>query len=237
MRIALLGYGKMGKAIEEVAKANGHDIHLTIDIDNAESLSAETINGTDVAIEFSHPDAVLKHISFCFAHNIPIVVGTTGWNDQLANIKNACTELNQTLFYASNFSLGIYIFSKINDLLADLMNKQVQYDISLEETHHTSKVDAPSGTAIKLAEDIIGKVDRKTKWSKGKGSDDESLEIHSNRENNIPGTHVVHYQSRVDDVEIIHTAHSRQGFAEGAVRAAEWVIEKKGVFTMSDLFE
>lgn len=237
MNIILLGYGQMGKAIEELAEVAGHTIQLKIDIDNKEELTSEAVQGADMAFEFSTPDTVLYNISFCFDNKIPVVVGTTGWQEQLEAAKQECIDKGQTMFHASNFSLGVYIFSEINKRLAELMDKQEAYDISMEETHHKAKLDAPSGTAIKLAEDIIERVERKEGWVNAGETAPEKINISSHREDNIPGTHAVHYQSTVDDIDIRHTAHSRQGFAEGAVRAAEWIQGKTGVFTMSDLFE
>lgn len=246
MKIALLGYGKMGKAIEQLALAKSHQIILTVDENNAHDFSIDELAKADVAIEFSIPSASYQNILSCFNANVPIVVGTTGWLAQWKEVKQLCEAKNQSLFYASNYSIGVNIFFEINKKLAQLMNKQHDYDVTIEEIHHTQKLDAPSGTAITLADDILKAMERKTKWNditetekqrKGETgtNSDSDLIITSIREDNIPGTHTIQYESSVDCIEIKHTAYNRQGFASGALLAAEWIVGKKGIFGMQDL--
>lgn len=239
MKIALLGYGKMGKAIEQLALEKFHQIILKVDENNAYNFSINELAKADVAIEFSIPSASVQNIRKCFEMNVPIVVGTTGWLAQWEEMKRICEEKNQSLFYASNYSIGVNIFFEINKKLAQLMNNQYDYEVSIEEIHHTQKLDAPSGTAITLANDILKAMERKTKWIntvKSQIKKDELL-ITSIREDKIPGTHTIQYDSSVDCIEIKHTAHSRQGFASGALLAAEWIIGKKGIFGMQDLLK
>jgi 4-hydroxy-tetrahydrodipicolinate reductase len=234
MNIALLGYGKMGKEIEKIAIARGHQIVLKVDKDNAATITANDLQKADVAIEFSTPHTVMSNIKLCFSAKLPIVVGTTGWYDEFDVIKSQCLANNNTLFYASNFSLGVNLFFKVNKYLAELMNKYPEYNVCMEEIHHIHKLDKPSGTAITLAEQIIEKMDRKNKWSIDAKADD-TLFIEDKREGEVPGTHIIKYQSAIDDIEIMHKAHNRQGFALGSVIAAEFVKGKTGVFTMSDV--
>jgi len=234
MNIALLGYGKMGKEIEKIAIARGHQIVLKVDKDNAATITANDLQKADVAIEFSTPHTVMSNIKLCFSAKLPIVVGTTGWYDEFDAIKSQCLANNNTLFYASNFSLGVNLFFKVNKYLAELMNKYPEYNVCMEEIHHIHKLDKPSGTAITLAEQIIEKMDRKNKWSIDAKADD-TLFIEDKREGEVPGTHIIKYQSAIDDIEIMHKAHNRQGFALGSVIAAEFVKGKTGVFTMSDV--
>lgn len=231
MKVILLGYGKMGKVIEQVALQRGHQISARIDIDNPQEL--ETAQG-DVVIEFSHPDGAFENISKCLRRNLPVVCGTTGWLKRKSEIETLCSQLNGTFFYASNYSMGVNIFFKLNEYLATMMDKFPEYEIRLEETHHTEKKDAPSGTAITLAEGIIGSVTRKKSWVNDMTSDIEKLPIESFRIDQVPGTHVVRYQSAIDDIEIKHTAHSREGFGRGAVLVAEWILGKKGILSMDD---
>lgn len=235
MKIALIGYGKMGKIIEEVALAKGHEILYKIDITNLHLLEKEHLQKADVAIEFTTPETACPNILRCFAADVPVVCGTTGWLDNLAGIKQLCRAQEKTFLYSSNFSIGVNIFFEINKRLAALMAAQPQYDILLEETHHTQKKDAPSGTAISLAGQIMEKIPRKQKWVNFQSREPDELSIISKRIDPAPGTHLVKYSSEVDDIEIIHTAHSRKGFASGAVAAAEYIVDKKGVFEMKDV--
>ncbi len=238
LNIALLGYGKMGKEIEQLALDTGHKITVIIDNENDWEQKESDLNKVDVAIDFSMPKTATSNIYKCFNANIPIVVGTTGWYDDFDTISNRCKAENQSLFYATNFSLGVNIFSAINKKLAEIMNRFPDYDISISETHHTQKLDAPSGTAISLAESILSQIDRKTDWELEKEDKKLSaniLSIKANRIENIPGTHKITYQSSVDKIKISHEAKSRKGFAKGALLAAEWVFDKKGVFNMNDM--
>lgn len=234
MNIALLGYGKMGKEIEAIALQRHHAIVLKVDADNANSFSLHDLKKADVAIEFSTPHTVIQNIKTCFQAQIPIVVGTTGWYDTFADIEKECLAQKATLFYATNFSLGVNLFFKLNRYLAELMNKYEDYDVELEEIHHIHKLDKPSGTAISIAHQIIEKIDRKTQWSLSE-KHHGNLWIKDVREGEVPGTHIVKYTSEIDDIEIMHKAHNRRGFALGAVMAAEFIFNKKGIFTMDDL--
>lgn len=238
MDIALIGYGKMGKAIEEVAKERGHNIVLKISKDNVNAFSESNLQMADVAIEFSTPEAVLHNIMVCLHSGIPVVCGTTGWNNQIDQAKEKCREENGSFLQSSNFSIGVNLFFELNKKLANLMNDWPAYDVNISETHHTEKKDAPSGTAISLAEQVLANLGRKNNWSKIETetkSEPEIIPIHSFREDNIPGTHHVKYASLIDDIEIIHTAHTRKGFALGAVMAAEYIHDKKGVFSMNEV--
>ncbi|MDN5214058.1 4-hydroxy-tetrahydrodipicolinate reductase [Fulvivirgaceae bacterium BMA12] len=234
MRILLLGYGKMGKTIESIALERGHTIDFIVDKDDHQLFDRISGQNVDVAIEFSQPDAALENILKCFDRGIPVVSGTTGWLDQFEKVKNSCEEKGGTLFYASNYSLGVNIFFKVNQFLAKVMDKFPAYQVSMEEIHHTEKKDAPSGTAITLAEGIIQENKKIRKWVNRDTDAGEELGIKSKRINEVPGTHTVQYSSAVDDIEIKHTAHSRQGFALGAVLVAEWVIDRKGILGMDD---
>lgn len=246
MNIALLGYGKMGKIIEKIATDRKHNIVLKIDQDNQHELTAENLKKADAVIEFTTPASVLSNIQHCFDAGVPIVVGTTGWYEHLAQVKQNCTETGSTLLYASNFSVGVNIFFHINRKLAKLMNNYPYYDVQVEEIHHTQKLDSPSGTAITIAEGIIDNLDRKKDWvnvltAEGNDADDSSLKneqvlIESFRIDSVPGTHTVIYDSEVDTIEFKHTAHNRNGFALGAVLAAEWVHNKKGFFSVQEMF-
>jgi len=235
MKIALLGYGKMGKTIEKIAIQNGHTISLTID--NAEEWKekGKQLNNVDVAIDFSTPENIISNIEYCFSNNIPLIVGTTAWYDKIEILKEKCIKENQSLLWASNFSIGVNIFFKINQELAKLMNKYDDYNISIEEIHHTAKLDAPSGTAISLAKDIIKEVDRKTKWEIDSETNDV-LNITAKRIDPVPGTHSITYESDIDKIEIVHTAKSRDGFAKGAIVAAEWLVNNKGWHEFKDVF-
>ncbi|HEV2830548.1 MAG TPA: 4-hydroxy-tetrahydrodipicolinate reductase [Hanamia sp.] len=235
MKIALLGYGKMGHAIEEIALQKGHQIVLRINDLNLNDLTRENIQQADVAIEFTNPQSAVDNILFCLNKNVPVVSGTTGWLEHFKTVEQKCKEENGTFLYASNFSVGVNIFFELNKKLAALMKPHPGYDVSLEEIHHTQKKDAPSGTAITLAEQIMASSDQKNKWINSESKNKNELSIISKRIDEVPGTHSVKYFSGVDDIEIIHTAHSRKGFAEGAVLAAEFLEKKKGIFGMKDV--
>jgi 4-hydroxy-tetrahydrodipicolinate reductase len=234
MKIILLGYGKMGKTIERIALERGHTISARIDVGNQHEL--DTASG-DVAIEFSHPDAAFNNIAKCLKRNIPVVCGTTGWLDRRAEVESLCSTSNGAFFYASNFSLGVNIFFKLNEFLAKLMSTASSYNISMEEIHHTEKKDAPSGTAITLAEGILKYTPTKTRWINAASGGDTEIPIKSLRIGQVPGTHTVVYASAIDDIEIKHTAHSRDGFALGAVLVGEWIQGKKGVLNMDDFLK
>lgn len=244
MKIALLGYGKMGQIIERFAEERGHEVVLKISVDNLHELNAENLANADVAIDFSAPDAAVANIYKCFEVKLPVVIGTTGWYGHLQDIKNDCLNSNNTLLYGSNFSVGVNLFFHLNKMLAKLMNNYPAYDVQVEEIHHTQKLDAPSGTAMTIAEDIIEEMDRKTEWVNevvGTTIPDafknEQLLIESHRIENVPGTHTVVYSSEVDEIEIKHTAHSRAGFALGAVIAAEWLQDKQGFYNIANVFD
>ena len=235
MKIALIGYGKMGKAIETIALNKGHEIVLKIDIQNNQDFTEAAIQKADVAIEFTGPHSAFENVKKCIAWGVPVVSGSTGWLDQWAVIKNLCEEKNGTLIYSSNYSIGVNLFFELNKQLAQLMQPYNSYDVSMTEVHHTEKKDAPSGTAISLAEQILAQIGRKNKWVNAASENSNELVIQSERIDPAPGTHMVKYSSEVDDIEIIHTAHTRIGFASGAVLAAEFAFEKKGIFTMKDV--
>ncbi len=224
----------MGKEVERIALDRNHNVLFKIDNPDLWP-SAEELAVVNVAIEFSMPPAAFRNILKCFDHSLPVVSGTTGWNDQLHEIQQICRERNQAFFYAPNFSLGMNIFFEINKRLAQLMNDREQYDVSIEEIHHAAKLDSPSGTAVALADQIIGQLGRKTKWINQQTAKSEELYIRSVRTGLVPGTHLVSYNSDYDTVEIRHEAKNRRGFALGAVLAAEWIKDKKGVFGMHDL--
>lgn len=243
MKIALLGYGKMGQIIERFAAERGHEIVLKIGLDNISDLTTENLKKADTAIDFSAPDAVIGNIYECFEAGIPVVVGTTGWYGKLQEVKNDCLNGNNSLLYGSNFSIGVNLFFHLNKVLAKLMNKYPAYEVQVEEIHHTQKLDAPSGTAMTIAEGIIEELDRKSEWVNevvGTPIPDvvkaDQLLIESHRIENVPGTHTVVYSSEVDEIEIKHTAHSRAGFALGAVIAAEWLRNKNGFYNVADVF-
>jgi 4-hydroxy-tetrahydrodipicolinate reductase len=235
MNILLIGYGKMGKAIEAIAQQRGHLI--VGKVDNEEQL-LQFSGPADVAIEFTQPEAAIRNLTYCFEHKIPVVCGTTGWLQQAKEIEQTCHEKGGTLLYSSNFSLGVNLFFKLNETLARLMEPYTDYQVSINETHHTQKKDAPSGTAITLAEGIIKNQPIKKNWvlksDESVTHPTESIVITSHRRDPVPGTHTVSYCSPIDDIEITHTAHSRQGFAFGAVLVAEWLKDKTGVFKMDD---
>lgn len=235
MNIALLGYGKMGHAIEEIALQRGHHIVLRINDLNLNDLTKENITKADVAIEFTNPESAADNILFCFENHIPVISGTTGWLHQLKIIEDKCKASDGSFLYASNYSIGVNIFFELNKKLAALMKEHTEYEIQLEEIHHTQKKDAPSGTAITLAEEIINSSDQKNEWVNNLTENKNELSIISKRIEDVPGTHSVKYASPVDEIEIIHTAHNRTGFAKGAVLAAEFVANKKGIFSMKDV--
>lgn len=236
MNIALLGYGKMGKLIGEIAEARGHTLVAKINLENQHLRKSLDPKSVDVAIEFSQPEAALDNIQWALNHGIPILSGTTGWLSKLPEIELLTQQKGGTFFYASNFSIGVNVFFKVNTLLAQLMNETSGYQVTLEEIHHTAKKDAPSGTAITLAEGILSHYAKLKTWNLvgETPNDPSSLPITSKRIDPAPGTHSILYSSDIDDIQISHTAHSRQGFAQGAVQVAEWILEKKGVLSMDD---
>jgi 4-hydroxy-tetrahydrodipicolinate reductase len=244
MKIVLLGYGKMGQLIERFAMKRGHEVVLIVDESNRSSITSEDLEDADMAIDFSTPDAALENISLCFESDLPLVVGTTGWYEHLEEVKETCLDADQSLLYGSNFSIGVNIFFHINKMLAKAVNPYKQYDVQVEEIHHIHKLDAPSGTAITIAEGILENSDDKKSWVnsvEGCGEEvipkaDELL-IESLRIEEVPGTHTVLYSSEVDQVEFKHTAHSREGFALGAVIAAEWLFGKKGFYQVTEMFD
>ena len=235
MKIAIIGYGKMGKTIEALAKKKGHDIVLKINDSKISKQDVVILKNVDVAIEFSQPEGAFENIKSCLEHGVPVISGTTGWLEKMDEAIELCKKHDGAFFYASNYSVGVNIFFEINKALATMMNQQPQYDIQLEEIHHTQKLDAPSGTAISLAKDILKNIDRKQKWVNSNNNTSTELAIRSKRIDQVPGTHIIEYISPVDTIEIKHTAHSRQGFANGALAAAEWIIGRKGFFGMNDL--
>lgn len=229
MKIALLGYGKMGKMIEQTAISRNHTIVARID----DEFSLEDIKDADAAIDFSVPSAAFKNITTCLENGIPVISGTTGWLDRYNEAVALCNQHKGGFIYASNFSLGVNIFFQLNEYLAKMMARLDEYKVSIEETHHTQKLDAPSGTAITLAEGII-KNSSKTGWQLDNAGENE-VPVTAKRIENVPGTHSIRYSGKVDDIEITHTAHNREGFALGAVIAAEWIVGKTGVFNMKDV--
>ncbi len=244
MKIVLLGYGKMGKLIEKFAFKRGHEIHLIIDQNNRDSISKADIEGADVAIDFSIPSGALDNIELCLNAHLPLVVGTTGWYEELEQVKANTLAQDGAILYGSNFSIGVNIFFHINKLLAKAISPYKAYDAQVEEIHHIHKLDAPSGTAITIAEGILDEIESKERWVNFvEGSETEvipkqnELLIESHRIEEVPGTHTVLYSSEVDQIEFKHTAHSRDGFALGAVIAAEWLVGKKGFFQVTEMFD
>ena len=236
MKIALIGYGKMGKTIEQIALQRGHQIVSIIDINNTADFDSEAFRSADVAIEFTTPATALNNYMRCFAANVPVVSGTTGWLDHLDEVKAKCEQEGKTFFYASNFSVGVNIFFALNRYLAKIMNTFPAYDVRMTEVHHIHKLDAPSGTAITLAEGILEHIDRKKRWTLETAEQPTDLPIHAIREGEVPGIHEIVYESEADTISIKHDAKSRAGFALGAVIAAEFTAGKKGFLGMNDLF-
>ena len=235
MRIALIGYGKMGHAIEEIALQKDHEVVLKIDVNNQQDFTVDNLKKADVAIEFTHPGAAVENIRKWLEAGVPVVVGTTGWSDHYEEVANLSKQNSGALLVASNFSIGVNIFFEVNKRLAELMSVHPDYEVSMEEIHHTAKKDAPSGTAITLAEQILERISRKKKWVNHLSDNVGELEIISERIDPAPGTHKIKYHSDIDDIEIIHTAHNRKGFAAGAVLAAEFLAGRKGIYTMKDV--
>lgn len=250
MKIAIIGYGKMGRMIEQIARGRGHDIVSIIDVDNQQDFDSEAFASADVAIEFTNPTAAYGNYLRAFGKGVKVVSGSTGWmKDHGDDVRRLCTEGGNTLFWASNFSVGVAIFSAVNRYLARIMNGFPQYDVRMEETHHVHKLDAPSGTAITLAEEIVAGMDRKTGWVKGTFTaadgtvsgtgqcDADKVAVSSVRRGEVPGIHTITYDSEADSITITHDAHSRRGFALGAVLAAEFTASHSGLLTISDMFK
>lgn len=233
MNIALIGYGKMGKVIEEIALERGHKVVAKFTKDNP--VTASDMSGIDAAIEFTNPESALDNIKHCISMKVPVIIGSTGWYDHLNMVIRACNENNSAMIYATNFSLGVNLFFKLNETLAEWMSAHANYQAKLTEIHHTEKLDSPSGTAITTAEGIISKHPRYTNWEESEQTELSTLPIKAIREHDVKGTHIVNYDSEVDSIEIKHTAHTRKGFGLGAVIAAEWIQGKTGVFTMRDV--
>ena len=237
MRVAIIGYGKMGHEIEQVLLSRGHSVALIIDQENAHDLCAEKLAEVDVAIEFTTPTTAYSNVRTCIECGTPVVSGTTGWHDKLEELQALCREKGSSMIWSSNYSLGVNITFRLNRYLAELMNRFEGYNVAIEEIHHTQKKDAPSGTAISLANDILERVERKQRWINEPTTDSKALEIVSLREGTVPGTHTVTYESADDKIEIKHTLFSRRALALGAVVAAEFIATRKGIFTIDDLFE
>jgi 4-hydroxy-tetrahydrodipicolinate reductase len=235
MNIALIGYGKMGKAIEEIAVANGHTIVLKIDIANEQECTVENLQKAHVAIEFTSPHSAVQNITKCIEAAIPVVCGSTGWLKEWSTIEQLVQHKNGALVYSSNYSIGVNLFFKITEFASALIAPYKQYNAAITEIHHTEKKDAPSGTAITLAEKVIANTPLKKQWVNHLSNVEEELEIESKRIDPAPGTHTIHYKSIIDDIELTHTAHSRKGFAGGAVLAAEYIVGKKGIFNMQQV--
>ena len=235
MNIAIIGYGKMGHEIEKICRERGHNIVCTIDAGEESKFDSQEFKNADVAIEFSSPQSALNNYKRAFAANVPVVSGTTGWLDNIDEVKQACQEEGQTFFYASNFSLGVNILFAVNKYLANIMNDFPEYNVHVDETHHIHKLDAPSGTAITIAEGILESVERKKQWKLDEQKSDDELQINAFREGEVPGIHTIKYESEVDTIELTHDAKSRKGFALGAVVAAEFTANKKGFLGMEDL--
>lgn len=235
MKIALIGYGKMGHMIEDIALQRGHEVVLKIDVSNQGDFTQENISKADVAIEFTGPDSAFENVIKCLQLNVPVVSGSTGWNNKMEEAKKLCTANQGSFLHTSNFSIGVNIFFEVNQLLARLMASQPEYEVMMKEIHHTQKKDAPSGTAVTLAEQILFHLPGKKSWVNTATNNKEEISIISERMDPAPGTHEVKYFSEIDDIKIIHTAHNRKGFALGAVLAAEYIFEKKGIFSMKDV--
>lgn len=237
MDIALIGYGKMGKIVESIAAERGHRIVLKIDIDNLGDFTPNNLRKAQVAIEFTRPETAFGNISRCLEAGVPIVSGSTGWYNRLDEITRLCKDRGGAMLCASNFSLGVNILFEINRQLARIMNRFPSYQVEMEEIHHTQKLDAPSGTAITLAESILAEIPHLKKWELNGNKGNDTIPIRAVRENDVPGTHSVKYTSEIDDIEIIHSAHSRKGLALGAVIAAEYIHDKKGIFSIKDVLQ
>lgn len=237
MKIALIGYGRMGKEIEKIAISRGHEINFKIDINNQEDLTVENLQKADVAIEFTIPNTAVQNYNICFEAGIPVVSGTTGWLDQKDEVYTACKKADGTFFYGSNFSVGVNLFFELNKKLAELMAPRNEYDVEMTEVHHTKKLDAPSGTAISLAEDALEILPEKDTWVNDQTPAENEMNIKSEREGLVPGIHTLKYESGIDFIEITHSAKSREGFAFGAVLAAEYCLDNKGILTMKDLLK
>lgn len=235
MNIAIIGYGKMGREIEKICRERGHNIVCTIDVNEEAKFESDEFKSADVAIEFSSPESALNNYKRAFAANVPIVSGTTGWLDDIKVVRKACEEDGQTFFYASNFSLGVNILFAVNKYLANIMNDFPQYEVHVDETHHIHKLDAPSGTALTIAEGILQAIERKNQWKLDEQSSTEDLRINAFRKGEVPGIHTIKYESEVDSITLSHSAKSRKGFALGAVVAAEFTAHKKGFLGMEDL--
>lgn len=237
MNIALLGYGKMGREIEQAALGRNHQITLTIDVSNAKDCTVLNLRKAEVAIDFSTPGTAFHNIMRCFDAGIPVVCGTTGWLDRFEEVKYRCEQENQTFFYASNFSLGMNILFALNRYLSVIMDRFPDYDVGIREIHHVHKLDAPSGTAITLANSIIENLQRKGSWELNKASDNAVINITAIREGEVPGTHIITWDSAVDRIEIAHEAKNRKGLALGAILAAEFIRDKKGMYSMQDMLK
>ena len=232
-----MGYGKMGKVIEKVAQSRGHNIVARIDLDNRQEFDNLSASQIDAVIEFSHPSSAFQNVKSCLEKGVPVVCGTTGWLEQKLEIEALTIKNNGSFFWSSNYSIGVNLFFELNKKLAQLMSPQQQYSVSTTEIHHTEKKDSPSGTAITIAEGIIENYPEKTQWINNEIPAENEVPIWSAREGKVPGTHIVKYISDIDQIEISHVAHGREGFALGAVIAAEWIVGKKGIFGMKELLE
>lgn len=232
MKLAIVGYGKMGRTIEKILEQRGHEVVARV---TSKGINREELRKADVAIEFSRPEAVVKNLATCFEEKVPVVCGTTGWLAYYDEVVKLCQENDCGFIYASNFSLGVNIFFELNRHLAAIMKNFEQYEVSLEEIHHTQKLDSPSGTAISLAEQVIEALPGKTGWTEDESYQSDQIHIEATRIPEVPGTHVVKYKSEIDDIEIKHTAHNRQGFALGAVMSAEFLNGKTGIYSMKDV--
>lgn len=239
MKIALIGYGKMGKTIEKIALSRGHEVVSCIDINNQEDFQSEAFKSADVAIEFTAPTVAVQNYKNAFEAGVSVVSGTTGWTDKMPEVEQLCKKKGLAFFWSSNFSLGVNIFFALNKYLANIMNEFEDYDVSMTEVHHTKKLDAPSGTAVSLAEDLMSNIDRKKTWKLGipTGNKDQELAIDAIREGDVPGIHTIRYESEIDSITITHDAKNRIGFALGSVLAAEFTANKKGILGMKDMFK
>ena len=237
MKIALIGYGKMGKTIERIAKERGHEIVSIIDVDNTDDFDSDAFKSAEVAIEFTAPQVALNNYRRAFASGVAVVSGTTGWTDELPTLKKEIQEGNKTLFWSSNFSLGVNVFMAVNKYLAGIMNQFPTYNVEMTEVHHIQKLDAPSGTAITLAEDILEKLDRKNTWVKETQTSPSEMAVKSIREGQVPGIHTIRYESEVDSITITHDTKNREGLALGAVVAAEYTAGKNGFLGMKDMLK